>query len=91
MMLMESFDELEIRCPRLGHEVPFAYCRSEAGEFPCFRVLLCWEPRIPAEAFLREQMTPEAWEKFCQQESKDKLSSLIELIEAAKKRGKTTG
>jgi len=84
---MESFDDLEIRCPRLGHEVRFAYCRNEAGELPCFRVLLCWESLIPVAALLQKQMTPEAWERFCQQESRDKVSSLIELIEAAKKRG----
>lgn len=86
---MESFAELEIRCPRLGHEVSFAYCRCEAGELPCYRILLCWESRIPVEAYLREQLTPEAWERFCRQKPKDKVSSLIELIEAARKRGKT--
>ncbi|SEM16172.1 hypothetical protein SAMN04489760_105158 [Syntrophus gentianae] len=85
---MESFDDLQIRCPRLGHEVPFAYCRREAGELPCFRVLLCWQSRIPAEDILRKTLSPEAWERFCRQESKDKVSSLIALIEAAKKRGK---
>jgi len=87
---MESFDDLEIRCPRLGHEVRFAYCRNEGGALPCSRIILCWEPRIPAEAFLRKQMTPEAWEQFSRQESREKVSSLIELIETARKRGKTT-
>jgi len=86
---MESFDDLIIRCPRLGHEVPFSYCRRESGDLPCIRVLSCWESRIPVEACLRKQMTAEAWERFCRQEPKNKVSSLIELIEAAKKRGVT--
>ncbi len=85
---MESFADLEIRCPRLGHEVRLAYCLQEDGDLPCPRFVRCWESRIPAEAFLREQMTPEAWEQFCRQEPKGKVSSLIELIEAAQKRGK---
>ncbi len=85
---MKSHDDLEIRCPRLGHEISFAYCRKEAGESPCFRIISCWQARFPVEDFLKEQMTPEAWEEFRQQNSRDKVGSLIELIEAAKKRGK---
>lgn len=84
---MESFDDLEIHCPRLGHEVRFSYCLKEAGDLPCFRFILCWEGRIPAEVFLRRKMTPEAWDRFSQQKSRDKVSSLVELIEAARKRG----
>ncbi len=85
---MKSYDDLEIRCPRLGHEISFAYCRKEAGEWPCFRIISCWQYRFPVEDFLKEKMAPEAWEEFCQQKSRDKVGSLIELIEAAKKRGK---
>lgn len=86
---MESFGDFEIRCPRLGHEVLLSYCLREAEELPCFRFLLCWESRIPTEIYLRKKMTPEAWERYSLQESKDKVSSLVELIEAARKRGKT--
>ncbi len=79
-------DDMEIRCPRLGGEVTFAYCLQEGGELPCSKVIVCWEIHFPVEAALGEKLSPEQWERCFNPAPKDKVSSLVELIEAAKAR-----
>ena len=81
-------DDHEIRCPRLGHQIPFSYCRSENKGIPCFKILDCWHSHFPVEEFLKQELTPEQWEKAFNSPPKPKMISLVELIEQAKKRGK---
>jgi hypothetical protein len=38
------------------------------------------------EAYLKEKLTPAQWDRFCDQAPKHKVTTLVELIEAAKKR-----
>ncbi|MEI8172222.1 MAG: hypothetical protein WCH07_01925 [Deltaproteobacteria bacterium] len=83
---MKNYNDLEMRCPRLGGEVTFSYCEREGGDRPCLRIISCWQPVFPVEACLRESMSQDAWESFSGQTPKDKVSTLIELIEAAKRR-----
>jgi hypothetical protein len=83
---MKKYDHFEMRCPRLGGEVTFSYCRREGGDIPCLRVITCWHPFFPVEQYLKRTMTADAWNTFVLQVPKDKIISIIELIEAAKKR-----
>lgn len=78
------YDDREIRCPRLGHELTFAYCRREGGKLPCPRTIQCWEGLFPVEGLLREVLSPEDWETFCRQTPPDKLTNLLDLIARAK-------
>lgn len=82
---MDRYDSLQIRCPRLGGEVTFAYCRVEGGELPCMRIVVCWQLCLPITGYLEEHLTPAQAERFCGLRPKDKVVSLIELIESAKK------
>ena len=84
-------DHLEIRCPKLGGEVTFAYCLMEGGDLPCPRTIICWQPYFPVETLLREKLTQEQWDRCFGQKPKQKMVSLIELIEAAKKRQQGEG
>jgi hypothetical protein len=81
-------DAREIRCPKLGHELTFAYCRQEGGDFPCGRIMRCWENLFPVENLLRETMDAATWDTFCRQSppDKDKMTTLVGLIEKAKAR-----
>jgi hypothetical protein len=74
-----------IRCPRLGGEVTFGYCRIEGGNLPCMRIVACWQSALPIESFLKEALTPDQLERFMGTSPKDKVSTLVELIESAKK------
>ena len=78
------FEHMEMRCPKLGGQVTFAYCLKEAGELPCARIIHCWQPYFPVEDFIRKRLTSEDWERCFHQKPKEKISTLLELIEAAK-------
>ena len=82
----KQVDEYSIRCPRLGHPIVFSYCRSESKGLPCFKTLDCWFQYFPVEAYLRERLSQEEWEKVFEQQGRTKVQSLLELIEEAKKR-----
>ena len=73
-----------MRCPRLGGETPFTYCLHEAGELPCHRIIVCWQTFFPVEAYLRKMLSPQKWEEFTDRKPKEKIASLLELIEEAK-------
>jgi len=81
-------DDFEIRCPRLGHQVSFSYCRSENNGLPCFKTLDCWYEHFLVEEFLKEELTPEQWNRVFGNPPKPKMLSLVELIEEAKRRNK---
>ena len=76
----------KIRCPRLGHQVPFSYCRLENKGLPCFKTLDCWHERFSVEEFLQKKLTPDQWEKAFKKSKTTKLLSLVDLIQQAKKR-----
>ena len=82
---MTKYDHLELRCPRLGGEVMFQYCKREGGDLPCPRILSCWSSFFPVEAYLRDQMSGEDWNRFTSRTPKDKVTTLLELIDRAKR------
>ena len=84
----EGNKDLELRCPKLGGEVTLAYCLVEGGALPCSRTIVCWQRYFPVESHLRAKLTPEQWDKCFSQTPKEKMVSLVELIETAKKRQK---
>jgi hypothetical protein len=76
------------RCPRLGHDVAFAYCRTLEGATICPRILDCWWEIFGVERFLREQLSEEEFAALAvPRPAKPKVLSLVELIEQAKKAG----
>jgi hypothetical protein len=81
-------EDYMIRCPRLGHQIYFAYCRSENMGLPCFKTLDCWFDHFLVEEYLRQELTSDEWEKIFDRPPKPKMLSLVELIEQAKKRKK---
>ena len=81
---MTRYDHLEIRCPRLGGEVTFAYCRKEAIDLPCARIIYCWGVVFPVEAYLRESLGEKKWEMVCRQTPRDKVVTLVDLAQTAK-------
>ena len=77
-------ERLTMRCPRLGHQIEFSYCRTENRGLPCFKTLDCWYTRFPVEEFLKKELSPEEWKQAFESPSKPKVQSLLELIEEAK-------
>ena len=79
-------EDFKIRCPRLGHQITFSYCRKENHGLPCFKTLDCWFPHFMVEDYMRQELGPEQWERAFSRSGKTKVMSLVELIEQAKKR-----
>ena len=80
-----EYEKKEVRCPKLGHQVPFGYCRKENQGMPCPRALACWEPWPEVIASMKEGLSPKQWEQAFNRPPKPKLTTLVELIEEAKR------
>lgn len=82
--MIEEYDELTIRCPMLGGEVPFRYCRTLNDELPCRKIIICWEFRMKIAKFLSDHYSIEQIEKALAPPTKTRLETILELIEKAK-------
>lgn len=78
-------DDREMRCPRLGGQVTFGYCRQEASGNPCFKALDCWHVHFDAEHFFRMELGDTVFEQIFHAPPKPRLVTLVDLI--AKARG----
>ncbi|MBW2138378.1 MAG: hypothetical protein JRH06_12580 [Deltaproteobacteria bacterium] len=81
--MIEEHDEKMTRCPRIGGDVNFKFCRSENNMLPCRWVVGCWEGRIDISRFLDEHFSQEAQNRIFVP-PKPKIESLVEMIEKAK-------
>ena len=89
-MVEKKYDALERRCPRLGGPITFQYCRETGeGDLPCWKVVDCWWEYFDVVTVLKEQMPAEKFTRIMTARPKPKLTSLIELVQAAKKRCET--
>jgi hypothetical protein len=77
-----------IRCPRLGHQIEFEFCRQENQGLPCFKILDCWFEYFDVKEYLEKELTPEEWDQVFNRPPKQKIQSLLELIEEAKSKNK---
>jgi len=81
-----AYDKLEMRCPRLGGPVSFAYCRDHAGQAgPCPGILDCWWQRFDVADHLQRRLAPEAWAALRRPHPAPKIATLVDLIAAAQK------
>ena len=79
-------DNYQIRCPRLGHQIYFSYCRVENMGSPCIKILDCWFEHFDVEEYLRSKLSHEEWEQFINRPGKAKVQSLIEIIDQTQER-----
>jgi hypothetical protein len=83
--MIEEHDALMIRCPMLGGEVPFEYCRTVNEDLPCRKIIVCWEFRIEIGKFLSEHYPLDQIQRALAPPTKTRLDTILELIEMAKK------
>lgn len=82
-------DDREIRCPRLGGQVTFGYCRQEALGKPCFKTMDCWHPYFEAEIFFRGELGDDVFEQIFHAVPKPRLVTLVDLIAQARSKVET--
>lgn len=78
-----QYDDRERRCPALGHQIKFSYCRTSNLGIACRKILDCWFNIFPVEKFVEESYSEEERAKIFAP-PKSKMLSLLELIEQAK-------
>jgi len=78
--MIDDNDQRTTRCRRLGHEVQFGYCRRESEGKPCRLILDCWWQSFDVQTFLRENLTPDAYQALQSAPTPDKILSLYEII-----------
>ncbi len=81
----KELDKQVLRCPRLGGEVPFSYCRTLQNGMPCDRIIICWELVFDIGAYIQEHYKPTEIQKFLHPKPKDKMTTLLDIIEQAKR------
>ena len=79
-------DHRSRRCPMLGHDIRFSYCRQPGRDLPCGRIGDCWWETFDVESFVRANYTDEQVRQILSA-TKPKVLSLIELIQQAQKAG----
>ena len=78
-------DSFQIRCPRLGQQIHFSYCRHENMGRPCFKTLDCWYIHFQVVEHLQLELSPSEWNDAFEKPTTPKMLSLAELIEKAQK------
>ena len=80
-------DNLERRCPRLGGDVAFGYCKVCGEErTPCFKVFDCWWERFDVVAHMKTCLPSDAFDALCASRPQPKVTSLLEVIRQARER-----
>jgi hypothetical protein len=82
-MDIAAHDQRATYCRRLGHTLPFKYCRGIDGELPCRLVPDCWYTQFDAGAWLAEHYTPEQIAKVLTP-PQPKIATILDLIEKAR-------
>ena len=81
-------ERLARRCPRLGGEVAFGYCKvCGEGETPCFKVFDCWWERFDVVDHMKTCLPAQAFDALSRHRAPpDKVTSLVDLIRQAQVR-----
>ena len=82
--MIEQYDNETIRCPRVGGEVNFRFCRFENNMLPCRFIAGCWQGRMDIEKLLREHYSEDELDRIFTP-PKPKIESLMGMIEKVRK------
>lgn len=81
---MEQYDSHEKRCPILGHQVQFSYCRQcEVGK-PCPRILSCWSDSLPIHTYISTVFGAEEMKRLTTPPP-NKVYTIVDLINKIKR------
>ncbi len=81
---MDQYDDKTIRCPRVGGEVNFRFCRFENNMLPCRWIVGGWEMRVDMNKFMTDHYSKEEMDRIFTP-PRPKIESLLNLVEDAKK------
>ena len=83
---IDRYDSLILwRCPQLGGQVTFRYCRKLLNGAPCARIVGCWRTTFDVTTFLKTHYDIEHLSDLWEVPRDDKAVQLADLIERARK------
>ena len=82
--MIDQHDDKTIRCPRIGGEVNFRFCRFENNLLPCRFIIGCWQMQMDVNRLLEDHYSEEELARIFVP-PRPKIESLLELIEKSKK------
>lgn len=82
--MIDDYDAKKRRCPMLGHELTFSYCREPSRETPCSKIFDCWWERFDITDFIRSHYPPETIAGILEPK-RPKVASLFEIIQKVQK------
>ena len=77
---VDQFDERDIYCRMLGHDLTFKYCRLTGDGSFCRRIFDCWHAKIEVGRYLKAFFTDDEIRGVLHHSS-PKLHTLLNLIE----------
>ena len=80
----ERHDHHSRRCPMLGHDVTFGYCRSPDSDVPCRRIFDCWRETFDVRDFVRS-VYGEAMIGRILSAPQDRAATIVDLIQKARR------
>lgn len=83
--MIDQHDEQTRRCPLLGHQISFSYCRTPGADIPCRKIFDCWWELFDIKGFMEEHYDTETIAKILKP-SAPKVSSILALIKQAQER-----
>jgi len=84
-MSHEAFDKVAVRCPKLGGEVYFGYCRQVEQGLPCARALTCFQLLFPVARYFQLVLREETFERCFSSPPVPKLDRLLKAVDQARK------
>ncbi len=85
-MSYDVFDHVEVRCPQLGGEVRFGYCRTLQEGLPCPRALVCFELKFPVEEYFRRVLRAKTFDNIFLVAPPTRMEKFLKTIAEAKER-----
>ncbi len=85
-MSYDVFDHVTLRCPMLGGQVTFAYCRTLEDGLPCHRALVCHQRHFPVERFFRQILEAETFERCFAGPDRDRYERFLATVGEARRR-----
>ncbi len=83
--MIDEHDHRIRRCPMLGHELAFSYCRRPGRELPCGKIYDCWWEMLDITGFMEGNYSPETISEVLRPKP-TKVLSLLDIIETTRKR-----
>jgi hypothetical protein len=83
--MIDQYDDKTRRCPMLGHEIEFSYCRMPGKQVPCSKIYDCWWERFDIAGFMQAHYPPEIIAEILKPKQA-KVATLFEIIQSVQKR-----